>query len=47
MLNAYAEKKLSESFKLFAEYEYEQALSNILYDQYAVNRVWGGIEWEF
>lgn len=41
------EKKLGERFKVFAEYEYEQSLSNRTVDEYRVNRVAGGLGFEF
>ncbi len=46
-LSACTEKQLFKSLKLFAEYEFETSMANILYEEYAVNRIWGGLEWEF
>jgi hypothetical protein len=41
------EKNLAQSFKLYANYEYEQGLSNLALEQYAVNTISGGVDWEF
>jgi hypothetical protein len=46
-LNLRAEKSLFKSFKLFAQYEHERALSNLDLDEYHVNTVSAGIDWEF
>jgi hypothetical protein len=41
-----AEKALTKSLKLFGQYEFERAASNLSFDQYKVNTVFGGLEWE-
>jgi len=41
------EKKLGKHWGLFAEYEYEQSLSNRNVDEYRANRVAGGVGVEF
>jgi hypothetical protein len=41
------EKKLGKHWSLFAEYEYEQSLSNRAEDEYRANRVAGGVGVEF
>ncbi|MCX6903244.1 MAG: hypothetical protein NTW03_07150, partial [Verrucomicrobia bacterium] len=46
-LDLRAEKQLTKFLKAFGEYEYEQALSNERDEQYRVNTVRGGLEWEF
>jgi len=42
-----AERRLGRAVHLFAEYEFEQAQSNLSYDAYTVNGVNGGIDWSF
>lgn len=42
-----AEKKLFSKLKLLAEYSYERSLSNRPSDQYIVNKVSAGLDWEF
>lgn len=42
-----AGRTLRRSLRVFAEYEFEQALSNLSYDAYKVNVVSAGLEWEF
>jgi hypothetical protein len=42
-----AEKKLGKHWSLFAEYEYEQSLSNRAVDEYRASRVAGGVGVEF
>ncbi len=42
-----AERKLWKHLKLFAEYEYEQSLSNRAVDEYRVNKIFGGAAAEF
>jgi hypothetical protein len=46
-LGVRAEKSITKSLKLFGQYEYEQALSNLAFDRYRVNTVTGGVDWEF
>jgi hypothetical protein len=46
-LNLRGEKSLTKSCKLFAEYEYERAISNLDIDRYNVNTVFGGVGWAF
>ncbi len=41
------ERLIAGAFRLFAEYEYEQTKSNLSYDNYTVNVVSAGVEWEF
>lgn len=41
------ERTLIKSLKLFAEYNFEQALSNRALHEYEANSVFGGIDWEF
>ena len=41
------EKKLFPKLKVFAEYAFERSLSNRTLDEYQVNKVSGGIDWEF
>ena len=41
------ERKLGKHWSLFAEYEYEQSLSNRAVDEYRANRVVGGVGVEF
>lgn len=45
--NVRGEKSLTKNLKLFAQYEYETAISNIKIDEYDVNTISGGVEWEF
>lgn len=42
-----AEKNFTKSLKLYAEYDYEQALSNRPLHEYHANTVLAGIDWEF
>lgn len=42
-----ASRRLGKSFKLFGDYTFEQADSNVSYDNYTVNTVSTGIDWEF
>jgi hypothetical protein len=46
-MNFRGEKNLTRSLKLFAEYEYERAISNLDIDQYTVNTISAGLNWEF
>lgn len=41
------EKNLMDSMKVFAQYEYERAISNLTIDAYDVNTVSAGVEWVF
>ena len=41
------ERKLGKHWGLFAEYEYEQSLSNRALDEYRASRVSGGVDVEF
>ena len=41
------ERTLRRALRVFAEYEFEQATSNLSYDSYTVNVVNGGVLWEF
>jgi len=45
--NVRATRTLQRSLRAFAEYEFEQAGSNLSYDAYTVNVVSAGLEWEF
>lgn len=40
-------RTLNRSLRAFADYEFEQAQSNLSYDSYTVNVVSAGLEWEF
>ena len=42
-----AEKLLVKTWKLFAQYEHERAISNLDLDEYQVNMVSGGMSYEF
>jgi hypothetical protein len=42
-----AEKNVRKSLKIFVGYEYERSLSNLSFDAYRANTVFGGIDWEF
>ena len=46
-LNVRLEQRLSGYLKLYAEYDWEQSLSNQDFEQYRVNTVSGGVKWEF
>ena len=41
------EKAITKSLKLFGQYEYERALSNLDFDAYNANTFAAGIDWEF
>jgi len=41
------ERKLGEQWGVFAEYEFEQSVSNRETDEYSVNKVGAGVDWEF
>lgn len=41
------ERQIIEAVRLFVEYEHEQTDSNLSYDNYGVNLVSAGIDWEF
>lgn len=41
------ERKLTKHLKLFADYQYEQSFSNLTTDEYRVQTVMAGIDWEF
>jgi hypothetical protein len=45
--NLRAEKSLSKSLKAFAQFEHEEALSNLDIDRYHANTFSAGIDWEF
>ena len=45
--NVRVEKRLGKHWSLFAEYEYEQSLSNRTVDEYRANRVAGGLGVQF
>lgn len=47
LVNLRGEKLVTKSMKLFAEYEHEQALSNLKIDTYRVNTVSAGLEWNY
>jgi hypothetical protein len=46
-VNVRGEKTLTKSLKVFAQYEHEQALSNLDLDQYNVNTISAGLNLEF
>jgi hypothetical protein len=46
-LSARAELRVYKTLKLYAQYEYEQVLSNLASDEYEANIVTGGINWAF
>ncbi|MHC1768611.1 MAG: hypothetical protein AB9869_30750 [Verrucomicrobiia bacterium] len=46
-LNLRAEKVLWKGWRLFAEYEFERAISNLEADDYSVNTIGAGVSWEF
>jgi hypothetical protein len=41
------ERALTKTLKLFAQYDYERAVSNLDIDEYTVNTVFAGLDWEF
>lgn len=41
------ERQILKSVKVFADYEYERSLSNLGFDNYQVNQVTAGVDWEF
>ena len=45
--NLRAEKNLTKSIKIFGQYEYERAFSNLDIDQYTLNSISAGLDWEF
>jgi hypothetical protein len=45
--NLHAERKLTERFRLFADYEYERSFSNRNLDEYRVHKVLAGVDCEF
>jgi hypothetical protein len=45
--NLRGEKNLTKALKLYAEYDFEQALSNRETHEYEANTVLGGLDWEF
>jgi hypothetical protein len=45
--NLRAEKTLRKSLKAFAQFEHEEALSNLDIDRYSANTFSAGIDWEF
>jgi hypothetical protein len=47
VLNLRGEKHLARWLKLFAEYEYEHSISNRTLDDYGVNTINGGLQWDF
>jgi hypothetical protein len=46
-LNFRCERRMSKLFKLFAEYDRAQSISNLPSEQYVVNTVRGGLTWTF
>lgn len=46
-LNLRGEKNLWKTLKLFAQYEYERALSNLETDTYTANTISAGLDWEY
>lgn len=46
-LNARGERVVWKAIRLFAEYEFERAISNLELDDYSVNMFAGGVTWEF
>lgn len=47
MLGFRCERKLTKSLKLFGDYSYERTLSSRTIEEYEVNTVSGGLNWEF
>jgi hypothetical protein len=47
VVNVRGERRLTRSLKWYAEFEHERALSNIALDEYRVNLVSSGLDWEF
>jgi hypothetical protein len=47
VLNLRGEKHLARWLKLFTEYEYEHSISNRTLDDYGVNTISGGVQWDF
>jgi hypothetical protein len=47
LLGLRCERKIVKFLKIFADYSYEQTRSNRTTEQYAVNTVSGGLNWEF
>jgi len=45
--NLRGEKNLGKAVKIFAEYEHERSLSDFFLDDYEVNTIMTGIDWEF
>ncbi|MBU6400511.1 MAG: hypothetical protein KGS61_09350 [Verrucomicrobia bacterium] len=41
------ERRLTRALRAFAEYAYERSVSNLAFDQYHVNQILGGLDWEF
>lgn len=46
LFNLRGERRLAESLKWFAEFEHEEALSNRRIEQYDVNSIFTGLEWD-
>jgi hypothetical protein len=46
-LNVRGERVVWKAIRLYAEYEFERTLSNLELDEYSVNTVAGGLNWEF
>jgi hypothetical protein len=46
-LDLRGERKLVKSLKAFVDYQYERSWSNLSFDQYQVNAVTTGVDWEF
>ena len=45
--SAHAEKFIWKKLKIFADYDYETVKSNFQFEQYYVNTLMGGVDWEF
>jgi hypothetical protein len=47
LFNLRGERQIARALKIFAEYEHERVSSNLSIDEYTVNTVNAGIDWEF
>ncbi|MCL5096093.1 MAG: hypothetical protein M1608_00880 [Candidatus Omnitrophica bacterium] len=43
----HGEVKIIESLKWYADFEYENSLSNLAFDEYQANTISSGVDWEF
>lgn len=46
-VNLRAEKRVAKFLKIYGEFEHERSISNEAFEEYTVNTVLGGLEWEF